>query len=75
MFIFSAIIMMNTKTFKNKSIKIIIGLFLSVIIYYINNFFYILGTSEKISVVSSIIIPLTFLTIINFLFLRNINAK
>ena len=75
MFIFSAIIMMNTKTFKNKSIKIIIGLFLSVIIYYINNFFYILGTSEKISVVSSIIIPLTFLTIINFLFLRNINDK
>ena len=75
MFIFSAIIMMNTKAFKNKSIKIIIGLFLSVIIYYINNFFYILGTSEKISVVSSIIIPLTFLTIINFLFLRNINAK
>ena len=75
MFIFSAIIMMNTKTFKNKSIKIIIGLFLSVIIYYINNFYYFLGTSEKISVVSSIIIPLTFLTIINFLFLRNINAK
>ena len=75
MFIFSAIIMMNTKTFKNKSIKIIIGLFLSVIIYYINNFFYILGTSEKISVASSIIIPLAILTIINSLFLRNINAK
>ena len=75
MFIFSAIIMMNTKTFKNKSIKIIIGLFLSVIIYYVNNFFYILGTTEKISVVSSITIPLTILTIINYLFLRNINAK
>ena len=75
MFIFSAIIMMNTKTFKNKSIKIIIGLFLCVIIYYINNFFYILGTSEKISVASSIIIPLAILTIINSLFLRNINAK
>ena len=66
---------MNTKTFKNKSIKIIIGLFLSVIIYYVNNFFYILGTTEKISVVSSITIPLTILTIINYLFLRNINAK
>ena len=75
MFIFSAIIMMNTKTFKNKSIKIIIGLFLSVIIYHINNFFYVLGTSEKISVLSSIIIPLTILTIINYLFLRNINDK
>jgi len=75
MFIFSAIIMMNTKTFKNKSFKIIIGLFLSVIIYYINNFFYVLGTSEKINVISSVVIPLSILTIINFLFMRNINVK
>ena len=75
MFIFSAIIMMNTKTFKSKSLKIIIGLFLSVIIYYLNNFFYILGTSEKISVINSILIPLVILTIINSLFLRNINEK
>ena len=75
MFIFSAIIMMNTKTFKNKSLKIIVGLFLSVIIYYINNFFYILGTSEKISVISSVFIPLVILTLINSIFMRNINAK
>ena len=75
MFIFSAIIMMNTKTFKSKSFKIIIGLFLSVIIYYLNNFFYILGTSEKISVIHSIIVPLIILTIINSFFLRNINEK
>ena len=75
MFIFSATIMMNTKTFKSKSLKIIIGLFLSVIIYYLNNFFYVLGTSEKINVVSSVIIPLSILTIINYLFLRNINEK
>ena len=75
MFIFAAIIMMNTKTFKSKSLKIIIGLFFSVIIYYINNFFYILGNSEKINVISSIIIPLTILTIINSIFMRNINDK
>ena len=75
MFIFSAIIMMNTKTFKNKTLKIIIGLFLSVIIYYVNNFFYVLGSSEKLNVISSVIIPLTILTIINFILLRNINAK
>jgi len=75
MFIFSAIIMMNTKTFKSKSFKIVIGLFLSVIIYYINNFFYVLGTSEKINAISSVIIPLVLLTIINFIFMRNINAK
>ena len=75
MFIFSAIIMMNTKTFKNKSLKIIIGLFLSVIIYYINNFFYILGTSEKINVISSIIIPLIILTIIKFFFNEKYKCK
>ena len=75
MFIFSAIIMMNTKTFKSKSLKIIIGLFLSVIIYYINNFFYVLGSSEKLNAVSSVIIPLIILTIVNFIFMRNINAK
>ena len=75
MFIFSAIIMMNTKTFKSKSLKVIIGLFLSVVIYYINNFFYILGTTEKVNVVSSVFIPLIILTIINALLIRNINDK
>ncbi len=75
MFIFSGIIMMSTKSFKSKNLKIIIGLFLSVIIYYINNFFYILGTSEKVGVISSIFIPLLFFTIINLIFIRNLNAK
>jgi len=75
MFIFSAIIMMNTKTFKNKSLKVIIGLFLSVIIYYVNNFFYILGTSEKMNVISSILIPLIILIIINSFLIKNINEK
>ena len=41
MVIFSGIIMMNTKNFKSKNLKITIGLFFSVIIYYINNFFYV----------------------------------
>ena len=75
MFIFSATIMMNTKTFKNKSVKVIIGLFLSVIIYYVNNFFYVLGTSEKINVASSVIIPLIILFMVNSFLIRNINEK
>ncbi len=75
MFVFSAIIMMNTKMFKSKSLKIIIGLFLSVIIYYINNFFYVLGSSEKLNAINAVIIPLIMLTIVNSIFLRNINAK
>ena len=75
MFICSGIIMMNTKSFKSKNLKIIFGLFLSVIIYYINNFFYVLGTSEKIGVLSSILIPLLFFLFINIIFLRNLDAK
>ncbi len=75
MFIFSGIIMMNTKNFKSKYFKITIGLFLSVIIYYINNFFFILGTSEKVGVMSSIFIPLLCFTLINLIFIRNLNAK
>ena len=75
MFICSGIIMMNTKSFKSKNLKIIFGLFLSVLIYYINNFFYILGSSEKIGVFSSILIPLLFFMFINFIFMRNLNAK
>ena len=75
MFIFSAIIMMNTKTLRNKSLKITIGLFLSVIIYYVNNFFYVLGTSEKINVISSVFIPLIILAIINSFLMKNLNAK
>ena len=66
---------MNTKTFKSKSFKIIVGLFLSVIIYYINNFFHVLGTSEKINVLSSVLIPLIILALVNSLLMRNINAK
>ena len=44
--------MMNTKNIKSKNLKITIGLFFSVIIYYINNFFYVLGKTEKTSIPS-----------------------
>ena len=67
--------MMNTKNFKSKNFKIIIGLFSSVVIYYINNFFFILGTSEKIGVITSILTPLFLFVLINLTFMRNLNAK
>ena len=75
MTLISSIIMMNTKKLKNKYIKIIIGLFFSVIVYYISNFFYVLGTTERINLVLSVIIPLLILLSINVFFIRNINAK
>ena len=75
MVIFSGIIMMNTKSFKSKNLKITIGLFFSVIIYYINNFFYVLGNTEKISILTAIALPLLVFTLINLILLKNLNVK
>ena len=75
MVIFSGIIMMNTKNFKSKNLKITIGLFFSVIIYYINNFFYVLGNTEKISILTAATVPLLFFTLINLILLKNLNVK
>ena len=67
--------MFSTKNFKNTTVKLAIGLFLSVIIYYINNFFNVMGTTEKISLITSVWIPLLAFSIINLVMVRNINAK
>ena len=75
MVIFSGIIMMNTKNFKSKNLKITIGLFFSVIIYYINNFFYVLGNTEKISILTAITLPLLVFALINLILLKNLNVK
>ena len=75
MTILSSIIMLNTKSSSNKVLKIIIGLFFSVIIYYINNFFNVMGSTEKIPLMISIWIPIIFLSLINLIMLVNINEK
>ena len=71
----SSIIMFNTKNFKNNTLKISIGFFLSVIIYYINNFFMVMGKTEKISILMSIWMPLAILTIINITISYKLNDK
>ena len=48
MALFSSLIMLNIKKVKSSTLKIFIGLFLSVIIYYLNNFSYVLGGTESI---------------------------
>jgi len=75
MTILSSIIMFNTRSFTNNSLKISIGLFLSVIIYYLNNFFSVLGKTEKIPLTFSVWMPLLFLLIINVLMTYKINEK
>jgi len=73
--ILSSLIMFNSKKFSGMFAKIAIGLFLSVIIYYINNFFHVLGNSEKIHFLISIWAPIIILSFINIIMLRNINEK
>ena len=75
MTILSSIIMLNTKKSNSKVIKIFIGLFFSVIIYYINNFFNVMGSTEKLPLMVSIWTPIIFLSLINVVMLLNINEK
>jgi len=75
MTLFSSAIMFATKKQKSITFKISFGLFASVVIYYINNFFNVMGKTEKISLISSIIIPLAILIIINVTLLYRINEK
>ena len=75
MTIISSIIMFNTKRFKSSTLKIVIGLFFSVIIYYISNFFNVMGNTERIPLYVAIWSPLLFLIIINSLLIVRINEK
>ena len=75
MTILSSIIMFNTRQFKSSTFKISVGMFASVVIYYVNNFFNVMGKTEKISLLPSIWIPLIILIIINSFLLIKINEK
>mgnify|MGYP001172311878 FL=1 len=75
MTILSAILMFNIKRYSSTTFKISIGLFLSVVIYYINNFFYVMGKTEKLSIFISIWIPLIFLLVANLIMVKQINEK
>ena len=71
----SSVIMFASKQLKSSTFKISFGLFASVVIYYINNFFNVMGKTEKISLIPSIIIPLALLILINAVFIYRINEK
>jgi len=73
--LFSALIMLNIKEIKGTVFKISIGLFFSVIIYYLNNFSYVLGSTERISIYFSVFVPMIVLGLINILMLQKVNAK
>ncbi len=75
MTILSAIMMFSIGFQKNTLFKIILGILMSVIIYYVNYFFNVLGANEKIPLVLSIWFPLIILLITNFIFMVRLNEK
>ena len=75
MVIISAIIMLNIKRDKPYIFHVLLGILLSVIIYYINNIFNIFGLTDKIPVYLSIFFPIIFLSIVSTIGLIRINEK
>lgn len=75
MTLFSGIIMLSLKKFTSNTLKISMGLFLSVLIYYINNIFNVLGATEKINITLSVWFPIFFLFFTTLLMVSKINEK
>ncbi len=75
MSLLSVVLMMNLKTHKNKVFLITLGIFMSVLIYYINHFFGIIGRSETVPLLTSIWIPLAILLLISTVGIVKINEK
>jgi len=73
--IFTSIIMFNIKRNKPLIFHIIVGIFLSVLIYYLYYLFNIMGVNGKIPLLASVGLPLLMLTIINLIGLVRINEK
>ena len=75
MSLFSASIMFRIKYLKNTTVQISLGLFFSVIIYYINNFSYVIGSTERAPLTMAVFLPIVMLFLINSVLLNRVNEK
>ena len=75
MTVFSSIIMLNIKKDKPKIFNLILGILLSVVIYYINYFSNLLGESEKLPIHIAIWMPQIILILLSSIGLVKINEK
>ncbi len=73
--VMSSIIMFNFKKDKSLFFHIILGILMSVIIYYINFMFTSLGNNGKIPIVMSIFLPILFISIFAIIGLIRVNEK
>ena len=71
----SGIIMFNSKYKKSKLFNIILGISLSVIIYYVNYFSGILGENGRIPIILSVWLPLIILMLISLIGMVRLNEK
>ena len=70
-----SILMLNFKYKRSKFYNLSIGILSSVIIYYINYFFNLLGITEKTSLMLSVTTPIIVLILFCFIFIVRINEK
>jgi len=75
MTVFSSIIMLNIKKDKPKIFNLILGILLSVVIYYINYFSNLLGENEKLPIHTAIWMPQIILILLSSIGLVKINEK
>ena len=71
----SSILMFNVRHNKSKIFNLILGIFISVIIYYVNFFFNLLAESEKIPLVVSVWAPQVILLLIIMIGMVKVNEK
>ncbi len=75
MTVLSSIIMLNIKINRPKIFNLILGILISVIIYYISYFFLVLGANEKISTSVSVWGPMIIIILVISIGLVRINEK
>ncbi len=73
--ILSAIIMFNVKARSSLLFHIILGILMSVLIYYMNFVFNSLGNNGKIPIFLSIFFPILFISLVSIIGLVRINEK
>ena len=75
MAIIGSILMLNVNYKKSKFFNLSLGILFSVIIYYINYFFNLLGLTEKTSLILSVSMPLIVLILLCLIMIIRVNEK
>mgnify|MGYP006440041373 FL=1 len=75
MTVLSAVIMFNINKKNSLFFHVVLGIFVSVLIYYLNFMFISLGNTGKIPIDISVFLPILFISIITTIGLIKINEK